>query len=634
MPPRRSINEAPSTVHRADIFFSSEPLRSSSRAHALPRHSFSSSHPYPSQPSLHRSRTAPALVPPPPTTPPPLPRIPPRLSSLHKSPNVPPPPPITAPYSDDESDFEAAIKLSQTESAKEALALEELTSQEEEDLARALEESLRTAGPKTLSFSSSHSTNFSTPTSSEPIALYSPSVVPIPATPATQKSTSTSESSASIHSPVTNNSIHGDEALARQLAEQEAEATTPTDSITGVGTIEDDEALARQIAAEENKEMKDGDSTNSVLPVLPPTYDDAVSPRPIPRPPSSDALSSESSVLRTPSSTSVNSVGKPSVNNSYMPLVPLRPSTSDTDVSAKITSHLDALPSLPSTSSSYLPGKVEATTTTNGLDSPPVNANQFLDAELLRGVSIGWNMPVIGPQTPTMPGPMPNIISLPYGRSPPLHFQAPNWRHLLMLMARLPGTRVEPTVEAMAQNKFDMRLRTVIQFVRPHHGSDDWRTVIWLTIDHPVSPGPQTRKYTNNDVDVLPFSYTLSPIPPLLHNNADTPLSKIFTVPSTDSKPYPLLPVTFPNLALYLQAALEESRRYLSDSSSGFRKLTKMIQLCYPSSYEPDSSNEGGGVGKLFKKFGRGNKNGRKGQRGGNEEVYELVTPFVADEWG
>ncbi|KAF9268129.1 hypothetical protein L218DRAFT_854001 [Marasmius fiardii PR-910] len=317
-----------------------------------------------------------------------------------------------------------------------------------------------------------------------------------------------------------------------------------------------------------------------------------------------------------------------------MPLAPLRPSASDPHVSATSTSHLDAPPSTPITTSSSVPGRLESMASNNGTESPPVNANQFLDAELLRGVSIGWNMPVIGPQIATMAGPMPNIISLPYGRCPPLHFQAPNWRHLLMLMARLPGTRVEPTVEAMAQNKFDMRLRTVIQFVRSHHGSNDWRTVIWLTIDHPVPPGPQTRKYTNNDVDMLPFSYTLSPIPPLLQNNADTPVSKVFTVPSTDNKPYPILPISFPNLALYLQAALEESRRYMSDSSSGFRKLTKMIQLCYPSFYEPDSSGEGGSVGKLFKKFGRGNKNGRKGHRGGNEETYELVTPFVADEWG
>ena len=136
-----------------------------------------------------------------------------------------------------------------------------------------------------------------------------------------------------------------------------------------------------------------------------------------------------------------------------------------------------------------------------------------------------------------------------------------------------------------------------------------------------------------NDVNVLPYSYTLSPLPPILQNHPDTPLSKVFTVPSTESKPYPILPITFPNLALYLQATLEESRRYMGDSTSGFRNLTKMIQLCYPNAYEAESSNEGGGVGKYFKKFGRNKQNGRKAGRG-NEDVYELVTPFVADEWG
>lgn len=64
---------------------------------------------------------------------------------------------------------------------------------------------------------------------------------------------------------------------------------------------------------------------------------------------------------------------------------------------------------------------------------------------------------------------MPNIISLPYGKCPPLHFMAPTWRHMLKLMARLSGTRMEPTVEALAANKHDLFLRTVIQFVRASH---------------------------------------------------------------------------------------------------------------------------------------------------------------------
>ncbi|KAL0577063.1 hypothetical protein V5O48_004906 [Marasmius crinis-equi] len=658
MPLPRTIADPPPTVHRADLFFgaasSSTPPRHQSQSH---RHtSFSAVAPTPisHSESLHRSRTAPAPVPPPPPLPP-IPGYPPRNSSLPEppSPRVPRPPPSVPRSSQpsDESEFEAAIKLSRTESENQALRLEKL---EEEELARALEESLKTARPQDSfpwsSSSSSHGADLNLPSSASSNAQRSPSVVPLPVSPpvvhrsGSEVEQLNSSPAMSSHSPrvsrsnATTPSVHDDEVFARQLAEREEAEVRANQQPAGGATLEDDEALARRLAAEENEDMKDDNLTNSGLPALPPTYDDAVSPRPAPRPQSSDrsSLSVDSATPRTPSSTSLNSVSTSSDNQSYnMPLVPLRPTQSDTNIAAQNTNLLDPAPSPPLPSSASLPGKVEAAVSSSSTpDTPPINANQFLDTELLRGVSIGWNMPLIGPQMPTMQGPMPNIISLPYGRCPPLHFQTPNWRHLLMLMARLPGTRVEPTVEAMAQNKFDMRLRTVIQFVRPHHNSNDWRTVIWLTIDTPVPPGPQNRKFSNNDVDTLPYSYTLSPVPTLLQNNPDTPISKVYTVPSTDSKPYPVLPITFPNLALYLQATLEESRRYMSDSSSGFRKLTKMTQVCYPNAYEADNGSEGGGMGKYFKVFGRKKQNGRTSQRGGNEDVYELVTPFVADEWG
>lgn len=61
---------------------------------------------------------------------------------------------------------------------------------------------------------------------------------------------------------------------------------------------------------------------------------------------------------------------------------------------------------------------------------------------------------------------MPNIISLPATRCPPLHLQATDWNHILRLMARLSNTRIEPTVEAMAASKTEIKLRTVIQFVK------------------------------------------------------------------------------------------------------------------------------------------------------------------------
>lgn len=78
-----------------------------------------------------------------------------------------------------------------------------------------------------------------------------------------------------------------------------------------------------------------------------------------------------------------------------------------------------------------------------------------------------------------------------------------------------------------------------------------------------------------------------------------------------------------------MQAALEESRRYLNDSHSDYRKLAKMITTCYPDEdIAPDPSDR---RGLLKRVMGLSNKPQR---RGGNEDTYELVTPFVPDEWG
>ena len=66
-----------------------------------------------------------------------------------------------------------------------------------------------------------------------------------------------------------------------------------------------------------------------------------------------------------------------------------------------------------------------------------------------------------------MQGQIPTLISLPYGRCPPLHFQASSWRHMLKLMARLSSTKMEPSIEAMVVIKNEvLKLRTVIQFIK------------------------------------------------------------------------------------------------------------------------------------------------------------------------
>lgn len=167
--------------------------------------------------------------------------------------------------------------------------------------------------------------------------------------------------------------------------------------------------------------------------------------------------------------------------------------------------------------------------------------------------------------------------------------------------------------------------------LQPHPLAPDWRTILYFTLDYPP---PQQQVY-HHSVNELPYSYNLSPPLPLLHQASDTPVSKTYTIPASESVPFPTLPVTLPSLAAYLQAALEESRRYLNDSSSNHRKLAKMVQACYR--YDDDleeRSAERNGVRGLFKKvIGVNNKSARP-RRGGNEDTYELVTPFVADEWG
>ena len=65
-----------------------------------------------------------------------------------------------------------------------------------------------------------------------------------------------------------------------------------------------------------------------------------------------------------------------------------------------------------------------------------------------------------------MRGSLPEIVALPYGKSPPMHIRASSWRQLLKLMAKLSATHIEPSVEAVAATKGDLYLRTVIQFFK------------------------------------------------------------------------------------------------------------------------------------------------------------------------
>ncbi|KDR83873.1 hypothetical protein GALMADRAFT_236334 [Galerina marginata CBS 339.88] len=286
---------------------------------------------------------------------------------------------------------------------------------------------------------------------------------------------------------------------------------------------------------------------------------------------------------------------------------------------------------------------------------PPgvLNPNHFLDHKLLLGVAIGFTPPHISTELVPMQDSVPNLITLPYSRCPPLYVQAPDWSHLLRLMARLSTSRIEATVQAMAISKTELKLRTVIQFLKPHPASKEWRTMVWFTIDHPVPPSvPEAHRYLGNP-NLLPWSYSQGSLPTLMRDNPDvnfqkhqtpmllqdgrdTQISRIYTIPASETLPLPNLPITFPNLALYLQAALDYSRRHSSDGP-GLGKLGKLVQTCYPSVEQvsefdiPERSSMGG----LLKRvMGRGNKDKKKGKGTSNEETYQLVTPFLPDEWG
>jgi hypothetical protein len=68
----------------------------------------------------------------------------------------------------------------------------------------------------------------------------------------------------------------------------------------------------------------------------------------------------------------------------------------------------------------------------------------------------------------------------------------------------------------------------------------------------------------------------------------------------------------------------------MHDSSSGMRRLAKMIDLCYPEvgqEGDDDDSQERKGVGGLLRRV-MGKKKDKKGV---NEDRYDLVTPFY--EW-
>lgn len=94
-------------------------------------------------------------------------------------------------------------------------------------------------------------------------------------------------------------------------------------------------------------------------------------------------------------------------------------------------------------------------------------------------LALGFNQPTVSAVLTPMAGPIPNVITLPFGRDKAaFHLKAPSWRALLKLMARLSGTRLEPALEDLAVIKAEMKLRVVVAFVKVGYFFSSIRSLI------------------------------------------------------------------------------------------------------------------------------------------------------------
>ncbi|GJJ06183.1 hypothetical protein Clacol_000372 [Clathrus columnatus] len=263
------------------------------------------------------------------------------------------------------------------------------------------------------------------------------------------------------------------------------------------------------------------------------------------------------------------------------------------------------------------------------------NTSDNADDELadLKGFSYGFtppNIPVSPPQASAPCAPFPDIINLSPAPYPPFNIMAPSWRHLLRLLARQ-ETRVQAHIDVIANRKEEQQLRVVVQFVKLAYTANTWRTIIYLSLDEPFPPtvpASATARFTNGDTTVLPYSYAISD-----HGRSMTgPNMHIYAIPLSPTSPFPILPITFPNIALYLQSAMKDSRARKVRHDS-FRRLAKIVQSCYPEEVVPPTQEErkpSRGVGNLFKRVvGRGSNDKRDST--GNEDVFDMITPFRLD---
>jgi hypothetical protein len=158
--------------------------------------------------------------------------------------------------------------------------------------------------------------------------------------------------------------------------------------------------------------------------------------------------------------------------------------------------------------------------------------------------------------------------------------------------------------------------------------------ILYFSLDHPL-PHRHAWRFINGDTTVLPYSYVLSgETPPHLTMSH---LSQLYVIPLSQTSPFPILPIALPNLALYLQSAMRDSRarKVQNDPSNGMRRLAEIVRSCYPDEVigHDKEREHARGVGGLFKRVVGRTAAAKKRETQGNSDVYDLITPFRVDQY-
>ncbi|KAG8832125.1 hypothetical protein FRC17_001996 [Serendipita sp. 399] len=266
----------------------------------------------------------------------------------------------------------------------------------------------------------------------------------------------------------------------------------------------------------------------------------------------------------------------------------------------------------------------------------------FPNTDSLSGILHGYGRPIIREQPLPTATSVQEVVVMEPEPSPPFFIVAQTWKNLIKFIASQSNTRVEPSPAALAREKHGPpNLRVVLHFVKLPNG--DHRIIMYLAVQSIVPP---PENYPVTDTSVVPY---LFPAPEPGRPLENLPETQIYSIPT---KPLPILPVSLPHLAPYLQAALDESTRS-RDSRSRLQKLvqattvtthstshiaTALITGSSGSRYESEGNpikvaESSGSRRNFIARVFRPKSSGNPGNKSVNNENYDVVTPFTMDNY-